>query len=75
MLPLESITLIVPALLDPTKILPASLSAICLGVSIFSANISILKPFSILRLSKINDESDKVFEEKVIIISKCKKNL
>ena len=43
-IPLESMTLIVPPLLDPTKIFPASLSAICLGVSIFSANISILKP-------------------------------
>ena len=75
MLPSESITLIVPEFLDPTNILPASLSAICRGVSIFSANISISKPFSIFRLFKIDDESEKVFEEKVIIINKCKKNL
>ena len=42
---LTLIALIVPAFLDPTNIFPESLSAICLGVSIFSTNISIEKPF------------------------------
>ena len=45
------ITHIVPAFLDPTNIFPESLSAICLGVSIFSTNISIEKPFSVFKFS------------------------
>ena len=72
---LLSITLIVPPLLDPTKILPESLSAICLGVTIFSAKISIEKPFSIFRFLMSFEESEKTFEEKDIINSRCKKNL
>ena len=64
-----------PALLDPTNILPDSLSAICLGVSILSTNISIEKPFSILKLSISFAESEATFEEKDIIISRGKKNL
>ena len=58
---LSSITLIVPPLLDPTKILPESLSAICLGVSIFSAKISIEKPLSIFRLLMSFEESEETF--------------
>ena len=69
------ITLIVPALLDPTNIFPESLSAICLGVSILSTNISIEKPFSIFRFLMSFDESEETFEEKDIIISRGKKNL
>ena len=72
---LLSTALIVPALLDPTNILPDSLSAICLGVSILSTNISIEKPFSILKLSISFVESEETFEEKDIIISRGKKNL
>lgn len=53
---LLSITLIVPPLLDPTKILPESLSAICLGVSISFANISILKPLGTFKESIISLE-------------------
>ena len=64
-----------PALLDPTNILPDSLSAICLGVSILSTNISIENPFSILKLSISFAESEATFEEKDIIISRGKKNL
>ena len=64
-----------PALLDPTKILPESLSAICLGVSILSTNISIEKPFSIFRFLMSFDESEETFEEKDIIISRGKKNI
>ena len=44
-----SMTLILPLLLEPTKILPLSLSAICLGESILSTNISIENPSSIFR--------------------------
>ena len=69
------IALIVPALLDPTNILPESLSAICLGVSMLSTNISIEKPFSIFRFLMSFDESEETFEEKDIIISRGKKNL
>ena len=72
---LLSITLTVPPLLDPTKILPESLSAICLGVAIFSAKISIEKPFSTLRFLMSFEESEKTLEEKDIIISRGKKNL
>ena len=69
------IALIVPALLDPTNIFPESLSAICLGVSILSTNISIEKPFSIFRFLMSFEESEETFEEKDIIISRGKKNL
>ena len=72
---LLSITLTVPPLLDPTKIFPESLSAICLGVTIFSAKISIEKPFSIFRFLMSFEESEETFEEKDIIISRGKKNL
>ena len=72
---LLSIAMTVPPLLDPTKILPESLSAICLGVVIFSAKISIEKPFSIFRFLMIFEESEKIFEEKDIINTRCKKNL
>ena len=65
----------VPEFLDPTNIFPDSLSAICLGVSIFSTNISIEKPFSILKFSISLEESEETFEEKDIIINRCKKNL
>ena len=65
----------VPALLDPTNIFPESLSAICLGVSILSTNISIEKPFSIFRFLMRFEESEETFEEKDIIISRGKKNL
>ena len=58
-----SITLIVPAFLDPKKILPRSLSVICLGVSTFSTNISISKPDSTIRLSN-------KFEEALIVEGK-----
>ena len=64
-----------PALLDPTNILPESLSAICLGVSMLSTNISIEKPFSIFRFLMSFEESEETFEEKDIIISRDKKNL
>ena len=64
-----------PALLDPTNIFPESLSAICLGVSILSTNISIEKPFSIFRFLISFEESEETFEEKDIIISRGKKNL
>ena len=60
---LLSITLTVPPLLDPTKILPESLSAICLGVTIFSAKISIEKPFSIFRFLMSFMESEKTLED------------
>jgi hypothetical protein len=66
---------IVPPLLDPTKILPESLSAICLGVSILSTNISIENPLSIFRFLMSFEESEETFEEKDIIISRCKKNI
>ena len=69
------IALIVPAPLDPTNILPESLSAICLGVSMLSTNISIEKPFSIFRFLMSFEESEETFEEKDIIISRGKKNL
>ena len=69
------IALIVPALLDPTNILPDSLSAICLGVSMLSTNISIEKPFSTFRFLMSFEESGETFEEKDIIISRGKKNL
>ena len=69
------ITVIVPALLDPTNIFPESLSAICLGVSMLSTNISIEKPFSIFRFLMSFEESEETFEEKDIIISRGKKNL
>ena len=72
---LPLIALIVPAFLDPTNIFPESLSAICLGVSILSTNISIEKPFSILKLSISFAESEATFEEKDIIISRGKKKL
>ena len=45
------IAVIVPAFLDPTNIFPESLSAICLGVSMLSTNISTEKPFSIFKFS------------------------
>ena len=69
------ITVIVPALLDPTNIFPESLSAICLGVSMLSTNISTEKPFSIFKFSISFEESEETFEEKDIIINRCKKNL
>ena len=72
---LSFIALIVPALLDPTNILPESLSAICLGVSMLSTNISIEKPFSIFRFLMSFEESEETFEEKDIITSRGKKNL
>ena len=62
-----SITVIFPLLLEPTKMFPPLLSAICLGVSISSMNISTLKPSSTLRLFKIDALSAKKFREKVII--------
>ena len=65
----------VPAFLEPTNMFPDSLSAICLGVSILSTNISIEKPFSIFRFLMSFEESEETFEEKDIIISRGKKNL
>jgi len=65
----------VPEFLDPTNMFPDSLSAICLGVSIFSANISIEKPFSIFKFSISFEESEETYEEKDIITNRCKKNL
>ena len=64
-----------PALLDPTNIFPDSLSAICLGVSILSTNISIEKPFSIFKFSISFEESEETYEEKDIMINRCGKNL
>ena len=72
---LTLIALIVPAFLDPTNIFPESLSAICLGVSIFSTNISIEKPFSVFKLSISFEESEETFIEKDIMINRCGKNL
>ena len=69
------IAVIVPPLLDPTNIFPESLSAICLGVSMLSTNISIEKPFSIFKFSINFEELEETVEEKDIIINRCKKNL
>ena len=65
----------VPAFLDPTNMFQDALSAICLGVSMLSTNISIEKPFSIFKFSITFEESEETFEEKDIIINRCKKNL
>ena len=65
----------VPAFLDPTNMFPVSLSAICLGVSILSTNISIEKPGSTFRLLIIEEESALILEGKNIITIVYKKNL
>ena len=61
-----------PPLLEPTKIFPASLSAICLGVFKPSANISIENPFSISKFWISLEESENIFKEKDIITKSCK---
>ena len=51
----------VPAFLDPTNMFPDALSAICLGVSMLSTNISIEKPFSVFKFSISFEESEETF--------------
>jgi len=40
-----------------------------------STNISIKKPFSVFKFSISFEESEETYEEKDIIINRCKKNL
>ena len=70
-----SITFIIPPDLEPTKIFPALLSAICRGVSIFSTNISMEKPSLTCKFFIMLAESEFPFIAKDKITNRFKKNL